>query len=1044
MSNASRRPSASRGASRMSAFIGLMCALGALPLSPAQALAAQATNHRTVVMEQQRANAKRVTGVVRDAKGEVLVGALVRDAQNPRISTITNERGAFVLNGVRSGHVNVSYIGYDKLDVAVGDGAPLNITLKESNANLSEVVVVGYGRQTKANLTGSVAQIKSEELQSRPVQNVSSALQGLMPGVTVTAGQGRPGADGSTIRVRGIGTLNNASPYILIDGVEAGTLNSLDPNDIESISVLKDAASAAIYGSKASNGVILVTTKRGKTGKPVVSYNGNIGFLNATRLVERLGSYEYAKMYNDALAANGKKARWSEEDLKLFANGTDPDGHPNTDWYGLAYKTGVQQSHSVNVTGGSDLVKYMASAGYLTQEGILQSSNRERFTMRTNLDFNFSPKLTGHVGLNFIQDNHNDPNNNYVGGGSDQIIRQLNIIAPWIPAHFKNGTYGTIGDGSPIAWLEANEPVKNEKRKITANLGLDYQLLNNLMLSAKLGHVADNTYQQAFLKYFRYNSNKETSPNKLNEGFGDDYRTTLDLTLNYDKQFGIHGFKFLGGYHAERYHYHGLSGERKNFPGNELTDMNAGESATATNGGYSRDLNMLSYFARVNYDLMGRYLFEANLRADASSRFAKGHRWGYFPSFSAAWRISEESFMENTKGWLNYLKIRASWGILGNQDALNDYYPAVNTYNIGGVSNFNGKPNTGYYQGSYKQTTISWEEARTWGVGVDFQLWNVLTGSLDVYDRKTTGIIMRVPVPYEFMLGDYMDNVGAMRNSGVELTLGYQKKWGDWSFGAQANVSYNKNEILNLGGVDYLPSGNQRNAVGRAYGTYYMYEADGFFPTEEAAKAWMDKYSKQKGYPFGSNKFHAGDLIYKDTNGDGKITEDDRTYHGTAQPKWNFGMVLNLAWRNFDFQAILSGYAGAQRVLGSEIYGDFQGDNSHPSIAWRNSWTYNKTNPQMPRIVEGEQSMSHWRRVMSSFWLSNTSHVRLKNIQLGYTLPQSVTRVLGISKMRCYYSVENLLTIDGMKVHTDPETYVERGSNYPLMMTNSLGLSVTF
>ena len=1044
MSNANRRPSASRGASRMSAFICLMCALGALPFSPAQALAAQATNHRAAVMEQQRVNAKRVTGVVRDAKGEVLVGALVRDAQNPRISTLTNERGAFTLSGVRSGHVNVSYIGYDKVDVAVGDGSPLSITLKETNSNLSEVVVVGYGRQTKANLTGSVAQIKSEELQSRPVQNVSSALQGLMPGVTVTAGQGRPGADGSTIRVRGIGTLNNSAPYILIDGIEAGTLNSLDPNDIESISVLKDAASAAIYGSKASNGVILVTTKRGKTGKPVVSYNGNVGFLNATRLVERLSSYEYAKMYNDALAANGKKARWSDEDLKKFADGSDPDGHPNTDWYGLAYKTGVQHSHNVNVSGGTDLVKYMASAGYMNQEGILQSSNRERFTMRSNLDFNFSPKLTGHVGLNFIQDNHNDPNNNYVCGGSDQIIRQLNIIAPWIPAHFKNGTYGTISDGNPIAWLEANQPVKNEDRTITANLGLDYQLLNNLMLSAKLGHVASNAYQQSFLKYFRYNPNKETSPNNLTEGFGDDTRTTLDLTLNYDKQFGVHGLKFLGGYHAERYHYHGLSAYRKNFPGNELTDMNAGEAATATNGGYSRDLNMLSYFARVNYDLMGRYLFEANVRADASSRFAKGNRWGYFPSFSAAWRISEESFMENTKDWLNYLKIRGSWGLLGNQDALKDYYPAVNTYNIGGVSNFNGKPNTGYYQGSYKQTTISWEKARTWGVGVDFQLWNELTGSLDFYDRKTTGIIMKVPAPYEFMLGDYMDNVGAMRNTGVELTLGYQKKWGEWSFGAQANVSYNKNEILNLGGVDYLPDGNQRKAVGHALGTYYMYEADGFFPSEEAAQEWMKKYSGKPGYPFGSNKFHAGDLIYKDTNGDGKITEDDRTYHGTAHPKWNFGLVLNLGWRNFDFQAILAGYAGAQRVLGSEIYGDFQGDNSHPSTIWRDSWTYNKSNPKMPRVVEGEQSMSHWRRVMSSFWLNNTSHLRLKNIQLGYTLPQSVTRTLGISKMRCYYSVENLLTIDGMKVNTDPETYVERGSNYPLMMTNSLGISVTF
>lgn len=985
----------------------------------------------------------KVTGVVRDQNGELLAGALVRDAKNPRVSTITNERGAFTLNGVRGNSLEVSFIGYDKSEVAVGNGQNLQVTLKESNNSLSEIVVVGYGRQSKANLTGSVAQIKSDELQSRPVQNVSSALQGLMPGVTITAGQGRPGSDGSTIRVRGIGTLNNASPYILIDGVESGTLNSLDPNDIESISVLKDAASAAIYGSKASNGVILVTTKRGKTGKPVVTYNGNVGFASATRLVERLSSFEYASMYNDALAANGKAPRWTDEDLRLFAAGTD-SLHPNTDWYGLAYKTGVQHSHNVNVTGGSELVKYMASAGYMNQQGILQASERERFNMRTNLDFTFSPKLSGHVGLNFIQDNHNDPNNNYVGGGSDQIIRQLNIISPWIPAHLGNNQYGTIGDGNPIAWLEANEPIKHENRNITANLGVDYKLLHDLLFSAKLGHVSSSSYNNAFLKFFEYNETKKTNPTSLNEGYGDSRRTTLDLTLNYDKQFGVHGLKFLAGYHAERYHYRGLSASRKEFPGNEVTDMNAGDAATTNNGGYTRDLNMLSYFGRVNYDLMGRYLFEANLRADASSRFAKGHRWGYFPSFSAAWRISEEHFMEQTKSWLNYLKLRASWGELGNQDALSDYYPAINTYNIGGVYNFDNVVNTGYYQGGYKQTTISWEKARTWGIGVDFQLWNVLTGSLDFYDRKTTGIIMSVPVSYEFMLGDYMDNVGAMRNTGVELSLGFAKKWGDWQFSAQGNVSYNHNEILNLGGVDYLPAGNTRNAVGRSINTYYMYEADGFFNSEEEAQAWMKQYKGKPGYPFGNNNFHAGDLIYKDTNGDGLITEADRTYHGTQQPKWNFGLVLNLSWRNFDFQAILAGFAGAQRVLGSEVYGDFQGDNSHPSNVWRDSWTYNKTNPKMPRIVDGDQSMSHWRRVMSSFWLNNTSHIRLKNIQLGYTLPMGITRAIGVSKVRCYYSVENLLTLDGMKVHVDPETYVERGSNYPLMMTHSLGLSVTF
>lgn len=1024
---------------KLSTALCLMCA-GFVQLSPATALATQATSLRTAVIQQ---TGVKVSGTVHDTAGNPLPGAVVRDESNPRNATMTDNNGRFSLSNVRAKQISIHYIGYQLLKVAVSD-SPLSITLVEDNKDLGEVVVVGFGKQAKANLTGSVAQIKSEDLQSRPVQNVSSALQGLMPGVSVTAGQGRPGADGSTIRVRGVGTLNNASPYILVDGVETNNLNSIDPNDIESISVLKDAASAAIYGSKASNGVILITTKRGKVGKPVVTYSGNVGFLNATRLVERLTSAEYAEMLNFALKDNGKPERFTAAEIEKFRNGSDPDNYPNTDWYDLAFKTGVQHSHSFNVTGGTETVKYMAAAGYMNQQGILESSNRERFSIRTNLDFTFSPRLTGHAGLNFINNDYDDPNNNYVGRGSDQIIRQLNIIAPWIAARKADGTYGTIGDGNPIAWLDAKQPVITKTQNTNLNLGLDYKLMEGLVASVKVAHLNLTQNQRSFLKYFRYNPNKETSPNNLGQGQYNRARTSVDVLLNYDKQWGVHGLKVLGGYHAEKFNYDELTGERKNFPNNDVTDMNAGDASTSKNGGYSRELNMLSWFGRINYDLMGKYLFEANLRADASSRFSKGHRWGYFPSFSGAWRISEEHFMENTRDWLGYLKIRASWGKLGNQDALDDYYPSLNLYNIDGKAVFNGLVTPGYYQGSYKVSTISWEKATTWGFGVDFELFKHVTGSVDFYNRKTTGIIMKVPAPKEFALGDYYDNVGALRNTGVEISLGYNNRWGDWTFGAQGNISFNQNELLNLGGVEFLNSGNQRNQIGHAYNSYYMYHADGFFATDAEAQAWMDKYSGKPGYPFGKYKFKAGDLIYADTNGDGAMTTDDRKLCNSTTPAIHFGLVLNAGWKNFDLQAIFSGFAKSARVLNSEVYGDFRGDNSHPASIWRESWTYKGNAGKMPRVSDARVSPSHPSNVMSDFWLANTSHLRLKNLQLGYTLPQSISAPLGMSKVRFYYSVENLFTIDAMKINIDPEISSERASSYPLIMTNSLGVSITF
>ena len=720
-------------------------------------------------------------GLVKDATGESVIGAsvVVKGTTN---GTITDFDGNFSLDGIKKGDVIViSYVGYQTQEIK-WNGSPLNVILKEDSKTLSEVVVVGYGTQKKANLSGSVAMVDSKELENRPIQNVSSGLQGLMPGVAITGTNGAPGQDAGKIRVRGIGTLNEAGPYILVDGIETGTLSAVDPNDIESISVLKDAASAAIYGSKAANGVVLITTKRGKTGQTKISYSGYLSFQNATNMIERMGSYEYASLLNQALEAEGMSKRFNDTELQKFKDGNDPL-YPDTDWYDLAYKTGVQHRHNVNINGGSENVKYMASLGYLNQTGILPNAGREQFNARTNLDMKINKRLSARMNLSFIKNDYSDASSAYYGGSSDQIIRQLNLIAPWIVARYDDGTWGTISDGSPIAWLDSGMKVNRDNYNFSGMAAVDYEIFDGLKLTLQGAYVNNLQNYNYFQKYIKYNENKESDPSQLDERFYKWDRTNYDALLNYNKNFGKHNIKGLLGWHTEKYNYKYQKAVRKKFPNNELTDMNAGDASTQSNEGYTAELAMISWFARINYDFAGKYLLEANIRADASSRFAEGHRWGYFPSFSGAWRISEEAFMESAKdSWLSGLKIRASWGQLGNQDALsgsnNDYYPALNTYNLDSKYAFGGSLNSGYYQRKYRLETISWEKASTWGVGVDFTLFNKLNGSLDYYNRKTTGIIMDVTVPKEFALDAYKDNVGSMRNSGIEINLSYNTKIG--------------------------------------------------------------------------------------------------------------------------------------------------------------------------------------------------------------------------------------------------------------------------
>ncbi len=991
---------------------------------------------------------EKVTGTVTDAMGPVTgASVIVKGTTN---GTITDLDGHFVLEGVKTGNViEISFIGYITQDVKYTGQRDIQVKLVEDTQSLEEVVVVGYGTQKKANMTGSVAQIESAVLESRPVQNVSLAIQGMAPGVTVSGAQGRPGNEGATIRIRGVGTLNTADPYILVDGVETSTMNSIDPNDIESISVLKDAASAAIYGSKASNGVILITTKRGKSGAPRISYNANFGIQNPTMLVDRMSSYDYARLYNQVLEAEGQDPRFTDAEIQKFKDGNDPD-YPNTDWYDLGYQTGFQHTHNVNISGGTEQLKYMASAGYMHQKGILPNAEREQFNFRTNLDIKINSRLTTRVNMAYIHNDYSDPTSCYMGGNSDQIIRQLNVIAPWIVARYDDGTYGTISDGNPIAWLDLDQTVTNKSQNFSGTVSADYKILDGLVATVTGSYVNDQRHYKEFQKFIQYNPNKASDPNHLEERFYTWHRATFDALLNYDKQWGEHGFKALAGWHNEKYDYTYNMAYRKNFPNNDLTDMNAGDAATQQNEGYTRELAMISWFGRVNYDYAGKYLLEANIRADASSRFAEGNRWGYFPSFSAAWRISEEDFMENTRNWLTSLKIRGSWGLLGNQDALSDYYPAITTYSVDATYPMGGSLQSGYYQGSYKLESISWEKSRTWGIGFDATLLNKLSVSFDYYDRKTTDIIMEVPVPDEFALGAYYDNVGAMVNRGTEVVVSYNDKWGAWSFGATGNFSYNKNKLLDLGaGVTSMTdpnNGNKIRKVGNALNSYYMYVADGFFDSDADAQAWMNKYQGQDGYPFGAYQFQGGDLIYKDANGDGKITSDDRAIVGSSDPSWTFGLNLNAGWKGFDLSLAFQGTAGGHILLTKEAAGYFNGDASHPANVWLDAWTPENKNATMPRLYYNSNSPSDQSTCTSTFWLQNSSYLRLKNLQFGYTFSKKSRwmQKVGLDNLRIYYSAENLFTIHNMLVNTDPETTVERTSNYPLLKTHSFGLNVTF
>lgn len=982
---------------------------------------------------------KKITGKVTDSSGSSLPGVSVV-IKGTTVGVITDNDGNYSLSNIPENAIlQLSFVGMKTQEIKVGTQTTLNVVLAEEMIGLDEVVAIGYGTQKKVNLTGSVAAVSASELENRPVTNISTALQGLLPGTTIIQNSGQPGKDMASIRIRGVGTLNNANPMYVVDGMVVSGINDIDPNDIESISILKDAASSAIYGSRASNGVVLVTTKKGKNKTATLKYDGYAGWEKPTDLLEYLPSWEYAGLYNRARVNQKLAPAYTDAEIEKFKNGSDPDNYPNTDWLGMFYKeSGFQQSHRAELSGGSDKTTYMFSLGYLDQGGIIDLANFKRYNARTNISTKFD-KITASLNLAFTYGNTQEPTNPYTGD-MYQIFRQINRIALFVPYKYSNGYYGYLPDGNPMAWMDLGAIRKEQYRKTRGIGNITYEPIKGLKFQEILGYEYTGNSDEKYIKDIQfYNWKTETptlyeGPNSQTESRQDNQVVSLQSLVTYDKAIGKHTLSALAGYSQEYSRTDWNSSFRKGFLNNELSEINAGSTDGQEAGGSAYEYALRSYFGRLSYDFGNKYLFEANVRHDGTSRITRNQQWGTFPSFSAAWRLINEPFMASIKDVVSDLKIRAGWGILGNQNIGNYPYQSV----LSAVNyDFGGKVSQGVGLVNGVNQNIKWESSKTTNLGLDLGLFsNKLTLTADLYQRKTYDILMSLPVPTPFGLTAPYQNTGEVMNKGIELQLGYKLKAGDWEFDILANSAYNENEVTNLhnngariwNGFGFLQEGYPINSFGG-------YVAEGLFRTTEdlAASAVINRAQAA-----------LGDIKYKDLNDDGKINAEDRENLGSWTPAWTFGSSFGANWKGFDVQLLFQGAAKVKGYLQIESVGQLQGNTSKPTTIFRDAYDKD-TNPDgnFPR------PLSTWLindsgQYPSSFWIVDASYLRLKNIQVGYNIPAQICKMAGLSKVKIYFSGQNLLTISGLRKGFDPEAPAGARAYYPQVKTSTIGLSVTF
>ena len=970
-----------------------------------------------------------VKGTVKDANGDPIIGATVK-VKGSTGGTVTDIDGKFTLDAPAGAELEVSSIGYLKQIVkAKGNIA---IVLKDDSQTLDELVVVGYGVQKKENLTGAVASMNAEKLATRPVSSLSSALAGEMAGVTAVQTSGAPGGQNASITVRGQNSVNAASPLVIVDGVP-GSMNVINPAEIESVTVLKDAASAAIYGVQAANGVILITTKKGKTGKTTVSYNATFSWSSLLSKLDLVDAYGYAYLYNEAYLNDhpGATKPFSDETVEKYRTGK----LPSTDWYKEALTgSGFEHQHNLSLSGGNDKTTYNMYLGYLSQDGVTKDIDYNRINARMNITSQINKYITLGLNASGYRGTQQD-----AWAGYTQVIQGMSRSHPTDPVYDEDGNFKYVGVDNPVA-VQGRDKTgwkKTIDQEVFLIGSAEIKPIKDLSIKGVYSWRNWTQDQLGFKKTWGYGTYNSGQREGYVRNYNYDYLTG-QILVNYNKSFGDHNLGVLAGMESYDVKSRFVTATRKGGGNNNLDEsLNTLDASSQKNTNGGTEMTRLSYFGRLQYNYAGKYLFEANVRRDASSRFPKDSRWGTFPAFSAGWRISEEAFMKNVD-WLSNLKLRLGWGKTGNEELKSsDLYPAVPTYAYGSYMFGNSLYSTAY-ESRLVNDQLKWATVTNYELGIDAGfLNNKLTMELSVYKKKTNDMLLYLPLQGVIGLSAPAQNVGSVENRGFELVLGHNNRIGkDWSYNLSLNMGYNKNEIIDMAGTDGpIDNGyggtddTQWNIEGYGVSSYYGYVADGLFRTEEELK---------KG-PLRTGNEKLGDIRYKDLDDDGKITAADRKIIGNKMPKWTGGFNFRVGYKNFELSGLLQGAFDAKRYYNGEASYAFFNNASCLNKHW-NRWSEENPNGNFPRLSLTSQT----NYAFSSFWLQDASYVRLKNLTLAYTLPSEVISCIGLSFAQVYLTGENLFTISGLDKGLDPESGNSRGWSYSNVRKISCGLKLTF
>lgn len=988
------------------------------------------------------AQEREVSGKVLDEDGLPLPGVSITE-EGTSNGTVTNMDGDFDFTITNDDDVVLvfSFLGFETQEVTVGSQTEFQITMEESSEGLDEVVVVGYGTQKKANLTGAVSQVDSETLEDRPITNVSSGLQGAMAGVTVTGASGAPGNNAGAIRIRGIGTWGNSAPLVVIDGVPGGNLNILNPSDIESISVLKDAASSSIYGVRGANGVIVVTTKSGKGGPPSISYNTYYGMQRPTAVPEKLGSPEYMELLNESQVNVGRNPTYSEEEIQIAREGSDPNYYANTNWVDEVYKDyAPQENHNLSVNGGDEDVNYYLSYGLLKEGGLIVGDNFEakRHNVRAKVSTTLLDRIELNTNLGYID-------RNYTGSSEGTApLYQALTVRPLVPVRNTEGGWGYIGGSSnPVA--TATDAGTNEfvSEEFTANVDAAVNIFEGFKIRGRYGLVKYNSRRNVFDRTLNYydadTGNLVWQINNPSQVTTSSYKGTYQTfvgTAEFDRTFAEdHGVQALLGVSQEETINDNLSASRTDVASTSVGHINLG-TENQRNSGSNAQNALQSLFGRLNYAFRDKYLVEANFRYDGSSRFAKDVRWNLFSSASVGWVFTEEEFLEND--FLEFGKFRASYGTQGNDRiadwAFMDVLGPVGTMPIG------NDVTIGYRQTAVGNELLTWESAEKMNIGLDLGfLDNRLNISADYFENTTDNILLRLPIPDVFGGPAYpYQNAGSVENKGWELELGWRDDIEDFSYNLNFNLSDVRNEVTDLGGTE--PTiGDRIRKEGEPLDAFYGLVADRIaqesdFSYDPSSGEFVPDFPHIEGDPV-----QPGDLIYKDLDGDGEVDlVNDRKVIGSHIPRYTFGFRGDFAYKNFDLNFFLQGVGKVNGLLTGTARHALTSESAIPQAVHLDRWTPENTDASYPRLTY-QQS---YNQRLSTYWLEDASYLRLKNIQFGYTLPESFTQRLRVDRFRAYVSAENVFTVTDYFEGYDPESPVSSGSFYPMVKTFTVGLNI--